>query len=633
MCPILAHATNYYLSSSTGNNSNLGTTPAQAWQTIAKLNTQPLLAGDSVLFKAGDTFTEPLNMNYRGNATNHIVFSTYGGTARVIISGFFNLTNGTSLGNNIYQFYCPAATKTTNMLVMDGVMQPMGRWPDTGYRTYTAITNNTITDGSLPASPNWTGAYLVAHDEFYVIDTALITSQNTLTGVITVNQNFTYHDITRGNGYFIENDPRTLLMTTTPGRWYNNYTKDSIQVYLPGGQGTHTLQVPIQDYLFRIDNKGYIDVYNMDFEGSNLYTVLGNFDTAFTMTNCLYRYGAGNCFLLNESLRTSLVNDTLDFFQNNGALVTGLSSNYALVKNTQSNHIGLIPGMGQRRGGNGTQSYSGWSWPNGKSTFQNMTMLNTGYIGLYYAGDSVTIKNCVVDTFCVTKSDGGAFYTTDSVFFGYNSGRSMTNCMALHGYPTVGVPSNPSDASFGFYFDAHSQSVVLTNCTGAYNASAGLFIHGAKITSTGSNYYGNGWAQLFISQPSTDSVFQLTLKKNRLATSAPGQYLSAIFMATDPITGINSVIDSNYYAKTDTSAFFIQPPGTGPKTVAFPTWQQQTGFDAHSTFRNVCTTFVYNTRSTTAAKTVFMNDLAGNPNNSSVNVAAFSSLILYFVSP
>jgi hypothetical protein len=634
LCPLLVQATNYYISSSTGNDStNVGTNSSQPWKTIVFLNTHTLHAGDSVFLKSGDVFTEPLNINYSGNATTHIVYSTYGGAARAVISGFNTLTGGTNIpGTNIYEFYCPGLTQTTNMLVMDGIPQPMGRWPDTGYRTYTAISSTTITDGSLPSSPNWTGAYLVAHDEFYIIDTARITNQSS--GVITVNLPFSATKLNRGNGYFVENDPRTLLMTSIPGRWYNNYTKDSMEVYLPGGLAGHVLQVPVLDNLCRVDRRNYNDVYNIDFEGSNLYTVLANHDTALTMTNCLFRYGAGNCFTFNESFRASLVNDTLNYFQNNGAFVTGNTSQYCLAKNILVNHCGLIPGMGQRSRSNGPQSYTGWDWPFGFSTFQNMTILNSGYVGLHYAGDSVTIKNCVVDTFCLTKIDGGGFYTHDSTFFNYSWGRSLTNCMALHGQKSAsGLPYDSTDASFGFYFDSRSQSVVLAGCTGAYNTSAGLFIHGSKITSNGNNYYGNGWTQRYIAVSTGDTITHLTLKYDRLATSAPGQLLSVAIAPSSAFLNNFGTIDNNYYAKTDTAAFYIKSGAGAAQIVSFPTWQRLTRYDSSGAFRNVCTTFAYNTSGTSASRLIPFSDLAGNAYNGSVNIAAYSSLILYLLRP
>ena len=97
---------------------------------------------------------------------------------------------------------------------MDGIPQPMGRWPDAGYRTYSRASVDTIFDASLPASPNWTGAFVVAQTEHYIIDTALITSQPS--GEIIADKPFSAFNTGRGDGYFIENDPRTLQMTTTP---------------------------------------------------------------------------------------------------------------------------------------------------------------------------------------------------------------------------------------------------------------------------------------------------------------------------------------------------------------------------------------------------------------------------------
>src|SRR5579872_5567259 len=119
LCPQLAQATNYYVSSSGGSDGNSGTSPSSPWKTIVKVNSHGLLAGDSVFLKSGDVFTEPLNLNYSGHSNAHIVFSTYGGTARAVFNGFHTLTGGTQIGSsNIYEFFCPGLTAKTNMLVM-----------------------------------------------------------------------------------------------------------------------------------------------------------------------------------------------------------------------------------------------------------------------------------------------------------------------------------------------------------------------------------------------------------------------------------------------------------------------------------------------------------------------------------
>ena len=634
LCPLLAGATGYYISSSTGTDiAGNGLNGSNPVKTIAYFNAHfSPHGGDTVYLKAGDVFNEALNLLFSGTSGSHLVYTTYGGSARVVINGFYQLAGGTQIGSsNVWEFYCPSLNKNTNMLVMDGVPQAMGRWPDT-FRVYSRANGDTLFDASLPPSPNWTGAFVVAQTEHYIIDTALITSQPS--GEIIADKNFSATNTGRGDGYFIENDARTLQMTTVTGRWYNNYTKDSMQVYLPGGLGSHVLQVPILDSLVYFNRHGWVDVYNLDLEGSYNASVSMNFDTAMTMTNCLLRYGASNGISGNQSLQASFVNDTLNYFQNNGVQQTGSNTAHALFKNVLINHSGLLPGMGASSGGNGVASYTGCNWAFGPSTFQNVTVLNSGYAGLCFGGDSVNLTNCVVDTFCLVKIDGGGFYTTDLSFLSYTYGRHLRNCMALHGQNiTGGVPLDTTDASFGFYCDSHSQAVTITGCTGAYNVSGGLFIHGSHDTSYANNYFGNGWVQRVVSEASTSiPITGLSLKKDQLSTSASSQLLSWFSTPGSDLTGFGTV-DSNYYDKTDTMAFHMLGTGIPAQTVGFPTWQRVTGYDTHSSFQSFFTTFVYNEGAASAAESFPMTNLAGNVSTGSVTVPAFASLILYLLAP
>src|SRR5579864_4364622 len=57
---VAAFATAYYVSSSTGSDTNGGTSAASPWQTIAHVNAQTFQPGDSVLFKRGDVWNESL---------------------------------------------------------------------------------------------------------------------------------------------------------------------------------------------------------------------------------------------------------------------------------------------------------------------------------------------------------------------------------------------------------------------------------------------------------------------------------------------------------------------------------------------------------------------------------------------
>ena len=73
------YAKNYYISAK-GLDTNNGLSPTSAWQTIAKLNTSfgIIAAGDSILFKCGETFYGSVIVGKSGTSALPIVFSSYG---------------------------------------------------------------------------------------------------------------------------------------------------------------------------------------------------------------------------------------------------------------------------------------------------------------------------------------------------------------------------------------------------------------------------------------------------------------------------------------------------------------------------------------------------------------------------
>lgn len=68
---------NYYFSSSTGNDFNVGN-EASPFQTISKLNSLVLIAGDKILFKKGDTFIGQIVVSYSGSVGLPIIYDSYG---------------------------------------------------------------------------------------------------------------------------------------------------------------------------------------------------------------------------------------------------------------------------------------------------------------------------------------------------------------------------------------------------------------------------------------------------------------------------------------------------------------------------------------------------------------------------
>ncbi|MEO7049300.1 MAG: hypothetical protein ABI091_28615 [Ferruginibacter sp.] len=79
------NATNYYISSS-GKDSNTGTSSSTPWATLSKIGSSIdiIKPGDSILFKKGDSFKGILSWNKSGTATAPIVFGSYGIGAKPI---------------------------------------------------------------------------------------------------------------------------------------------------------------------------------------------------------------------------------------------------------------------------------------------------------------------------------------------------------------------------------------------------------------------------------------------------------------------------------------------------------------------------------------------------------------------
>ena len=67
----------YYVSN-TGSDGDLGTSPGEAWETVAKVNSTTLVPGDIVAFNKGDVWRETLTIPDSGTSENYIEFTSYG---------------------------------------------------------------------------------------------------------------------------------------------------------------------------------------------------------------------------------------------------------------------------------------------------------------------------------------------------------------------------------------------------------------------------------------------------------------------------------------------------------------------------------------------------------------------------
>lgn len=107
----------YYVDPS-GNDANAGTSPTQAWRTIAKVNSWPFKPGDVIYFKAGGLWRETLNPGTGGAAGAPITFTAYGAGPQPVISGSDLVTGWSLYSGSVYA--APLSTQAGNVFVDGG---------------------------------------------------------------------------------------------------------------------------------------------------------------------------------------------------------------------------------------------------------------------------------------------------------------------------------------------------------------------------------------------------------------------------------------------------------------------------------------------------------------------------------
>ena len=119
----LASATTYYVSASSGNDANGGTSSGTAWQTIAKVNSHTFLPGDSILFRRGDVWNESLAPPSSGGAGNPITFDAYGVGQAPNLTGYYAIPSSAwvLVTGNAWKAPVPAGYSTINFCLFGSV--------------------------------------------------------------------------------------------------------------------------------------------------------------------------------------------------------------------------------------------------------------------------------------------------------------------------------------------------------------------------------------------------------------------------------------------------------------------------------------------------------------------------------
>lgn len=85
--PFTCLSATYYVSSSDGDDGNMGTAPAAPWKTLKKVGSKTYVPGDRIVLKRGDVWHESLVFSSSGTRGKEIVISAYGEGKNPLING------------------------------------------------------------------------------------------------------------------------------------------------------------------------------------------------------------------------------------------------------------------------------------------------------------------------------------------------------------------------------------------------------------------------------------------------------------------------------------------------------------------------------------------------------------------
>ena len=641
VCVNLAVSAKDYYVSSTGNDSADGLSSSTAWKTISKVNSVSSLfnPGDKILFRRGDVFAGTLIMSKSGVAGNPITIGAYGSGANPVITGFITISDWDSYGGGIY-YKSVSCESSPNIVTVNGVNTPIGRWPNSDYLTIDSHSSNrSITDSELPSSPNWTGAEVVIRKQPYIWDRNKITSHSGSTISYTSGSNYSAKD---GYGYFIQNDIKTL---DRQGEWYHNGTN----FYMHFGSSSpenYSVKISVRDILINVDKVNYITIENISLEGANKYAVQVRDAGYITIQNCNINF-TGNTAIYGpfwgSSPNCKIINNTISN-SNNNAITLNSDHTNATISGNNIKNTGMIVGMGES--GDGT--YKGIYASGDNGIIQYNTVENTGYVGIDFFGNNTTVAYNFVNNFNLVKNDGGGIYTyTGTKTPRY--GQKVTNNIILNGIGYgKGIPDNEVHAS-GIYTDDRSRSILIADNTIANCNSSGIFIHNAhEIDITGNTLYNNGSARLdygsqilFVhdSYSPDDPIRNLKINNNVFFARTKAQSVIC-FMTMDSDIPRFGTADNNYYAKPIDNTYIARTWNAGWWSTAtmrsLSNWQSFTGQDKNSRIAPISVDnenkikFEYN--ATSSNKVISLDgsyiDVKGTKYSGSITLQPYSSVVL-----
>lgn len=580
-----AKAATYYVSSS--GNDSYSSAEAQnqstPWKSISKVNSAALAAGDSVLFKRGETFPGCLSPAASGTAVAPIYFGAYGSGSKPVISGLKPVTSWNNLGGNIWESVGSVSTNSSlNMVVVAGVDVPMGRYPNTGKLKVTSYSGSTsITCTNLSSSSvNWTGAELVLFDQAYSLIRRPILSHSGST--LTYDGNLTPKS---NKGFFIQNHPKTLDLQN---EWYFNPSTQKLRIY--SANTPANVFVEAENCVLLLKKRNYLTFDDLEFRGCRQYLVNLDGGTDITIQNCNLLFAGVTAVrtqfnpLIGLIIENCLIKDC-----HTGGINIVNATNGAqgsIIRGNTIKNIGMLPGMTRT---SGSENIIGIRVYNAGHRVEYNNIDYTGACGINFFGDNILIKNNVVNHFDQIVQDLGGIYTWNTTSTGTmvpTTGMKLLGNIVMNG----GYENDRAQRD-GIYLDCFSNGIEVGS-NAVFNVSAGIVVNfGDTKIKVHHNTTFNCENGLRIEAVRNTAILHDVDVHSNYFVGYLGLTNQSAFVhfqgytyppATIGSTTIDLKMDYNCYARPLDDTKVIQTTYSGSSRMLLETWQAGSGKDLHS---------------------------------------------------
>ncbi len=559
-------ATNYYVSSS-GNDSNAGTSESTPWKTLTKVNSFTPKPGDQILFKRGDEWSGSITVKASGTSSSRITYGAYGTGNKPKIYGSEKITGWTQYSGNIYK---ANFNTNINQLFVNDLRMKIARYPNTGYAFINTVNSTkSFTCDALNGSLNYSGAIWIGRTIAYSIVTLDVVSSTSNT--LTLSE-VPYANLNTKEGFILVNK---LEFLDSSGEWYYDINTRTVYLWTPNGDTPSNYIVSGSTFENGIvaTGKDYITIRDLEIlnNKSKGITFSGNYVTVDNniVSNPDARgidivYGS-NCTISNNTVTGA--NHSGIFTYSTNCLITDNKVNDTFI----FNNIG-ISGSGSWYMG------SGICVEGDDNLIKYNRVISAGYNGISFSKRNIVEYNYIKNVL-LTKDDGGGIYAASAGSYpnAATAGSIIRNNIVDGVFGTLeGWDTWILRGGHGIFLDENGGGVtiennIVANCTGTC-----VFLHKSFNETIKNNLLFNARRGFAINQDLGGSQFKnniiYVLKKD--IDNKGIEYLVSKYQGNVEIN--NNTYISHY---NSTNVFMLEEV----KSYDFNGWKTVTGQDANST--------------------------------------------------